>query len=236
MVHHHSALKQNQLEKTIEYRFKNRSLLEEALTHSSFIKKSEKEKKNNQRLEFLGDAVLELIVNDYIFKKFSNFSEGEMTKIKSVIVSTAILKKWGTEISIGDYIRLGKGENLTGGRKKSSIIAGCFEALLGAFYLDGGLRKAKKFILKFLKDEINRLVKDGNIRNYKSFLQEISQKKYKCLPKYELIKENGPDHKKLFCINVKINNKKYGTGSGENKKEAEQEAAKNTLKKLKIIE
>jgi len=223
-------------EEIIEYRFKKRLLLEEALTHSSYIKKSEKELKNNQRMEFLGDSVLELIVNDFIYKKFSGFSEGEMTKIKSVIVSTETLKKWANSIDIGRFMLLGKGENLTGGRNKPSILAGCFEALLGAIYLDGGLKNARKFIFHFLQDEIRKVVKNGFIRNYKSFLQELSQKDYKCLPIYELIRENGPDHKKIFCVNVKIKEKKYGTGFGENKKEAEQEAAKATLKKLKMIE
>ena len=226
----------NDLEELIGYRFKNHSLLEEALIHSSYTKKNEKEKKNNQRMEFLGDSVLGLIVNEYIYRHFSSFSEGEMTKIKSVIVSTATLSKWADSISIGKYIKLGKGESITGGREKPSILAGSFEALLGAIYLDGGLKKAKKMIVHLIKEEIFKIVKEGYIRNYKSLLQEISQKKYKCLPNYQLIKENGPDHNKLFCVNVKIKNKSYGTGFGENKKEAEQEAAKVTLKKLKMIE
>jgi len=225
----------SKLEKAIDYEFKDLSLFKEALTHSSYCKKSKKEAKNNQRMEFLGDSVLELIVNEYIYRKFSTFSEGEMTKIKSVIVSTQTLTKWANNIFLGKFIILGKGEDLTGGRNKSSILAGCFEALLGAIYLDGGTRKAKIFVLQFLKEEILRVIEKDFIRNYKSLLQEISQKEYKCLPDYELIKENGPDHKKLFCVNVKIKEKTYGTGFGDNKKEAEQNAAKDTLKKIKMI-
>ena len=224
------------LEKSIDYKFKDLLLLKEALTHSSYCKKTKIEVRNNQRMEFLGDSVLELIVNEYIYRKLPTFSEGKMTKVKSVIVSKPILAKWANSIFLGKYIILGKGEDLTGGREKSSILAGCFEALLGAIYLDGGMRKSKKYILRFLKEELLRVIEKDFIRNYKSLLQEISQKEYKCLPKYELIKENGPDHKKMFCVNVKIKEKIYGTGFGDNKKEAEQNAAKDTLKKLKMIE
>jgi ribonuclease-3 len=225
----------SKLEEEINYKFKDLSLLKEALTHSSYRKKGKKEVKNNQRMEFLGDSVLELIVNEYIYHKFSTFSEGEMTKMKSFVVSKPTLTEWANSIFLGDYIILGKGEDLTGGRKKSSIHADCFEALLGAIYLDGGTRKAKKFILQFLKKELLKVIEKDFIRNYKSLLQEISQKEYKCLPDYKLIREKGPDHKKMFCINVTIKEKMYGTGFGDNKKEAEQNAAKDTLKKLKMI-
>jgi len=226
----------NQIEKIVKYKFKKISLLNEALTHSSFSKTDKKEQKNNQRMEFLGDSVLELIVNDYIYRKYPDFSEGEMTKIKSFIVSKPILKKWADEIDLGNYIILGKGEDVTGGRKKSSILAGCFEALLGAIYLDGGYRSARQYVLRFLINELSEVIKEDFVKNYKSLLQEIAQKKYKCLPDYELIKENGPDHKKYFSVHVKIKEKVYGSGFGDNKKEAEQNAAQDTLKKLNIIE
>ncbi|MEA1939514.1 MAG: ribonuclease III [Candidatus Caldatribacteriota bacterium] len=224
-----------ELEENINYKFKNLELFKLALTHSSYSKRNKNKISNNQRLEFLGDSVLELIVNEYLYHQLSLFSEGEMTKIKSLIVSKKILTKWANSIFLGKYIILGRGEDHTGGRKKASILSGNFEALLGAIYLDGGFKKAKIFILSFLKDEMNEVTKVKYVENYKSLLQEMSQKKYKCLPKYEVIKEKGPDHKKYYCITVKLKQKKYGSGFGENKKEAEKNAAKDALEKLKII-
>ena len=226
----------NNLEKKLNYKFKNRTLLKEALTHPSFQKKSLIRKTtNNQRLEFLGDSVLDIIVTEYLYRKLSSFSEGKLTKIRSVMVSKDILAKWANHLSLGKYIILGKGEDSTGGRKKLSILADCFEALLGAIYLDSGLQKAKKIISSFIKEEMELIIKGKHGDDYKTLLQEISQKKMKCLPKYFLIKEKGPDHKKTFCIKVKLKEKTYGTGSGENKKEAEQDAAREALKKLKVI-
>jgi ribonuclease-3 len=226
----------NNLEKKLDYKFKNKTLLKEALTHPSFQKKSLKEKTaNNQRLEFLGDSVLDLIVTEHLYLKLASFSEGKLTKIRSVMVSKDILAKWANRLSLGKYIILGKGEDSTGGRKKLSILADCFEALLGAIYLDSGLQKAKKIILSFIKEEMELIIKGKHRDDYKTLLQEISQKKMKCLPKYFLIKEKGPDHKKIFCIEVKLKEKTHGTGTGENKKEAEQDAAREALKKLKVI-
>ena len=229
-------LMSNNLEKKLDYKFKNRTLLKEALTHPSFQKKSLKDKKaNNQRLEFLGDSVLNLIVTEYLYRKLTSFSEGKLTKIKSVMVSKDILAKWAGYLSLGKYIILGKGEDSTGGRKKLSILADCFEALLGAIYIDSGLQKAKKIISLFIKKETELIIKGKHGEDYKTLLQEISQKKMKCLPEYCLIKEKGPDHKKIFSIEVRLKKIVYGTGTGENKKEAEQEAAQDALKKLKVI-
>lgn len=226
----------NNLEKKLDYKFKNRILLKESLTHPSFQKRSLKDKKtNNQRLEFLGDSVLDLVVTGYLYRSFPSFSEGNLTKIKSVIVSKDILAKWANNLSLGKYIILGKGEDSTGGRKKLSILADCFEALLGAIYLDGGLQRAKKIISLFIKKETELIIKGKQGEDYKTLLQEISQKKIKCLPEYFLIKEKGPDHKKIFCIEVRLKKIAYGSGIGENKKEAEQEAAQDALKKLKVI-
>jgi len=224
------------LEKILDYKFKNKILLKEALTHPSFQKKSLKDKKaNNQRLEFLGDSVLNLVVTEYLYRKLPSFSEGKLTKIKSVIVSKDILAKWANQLSLGKYIILGKGEDSTGGRKKLSILADCFEALLGAIYLDTGLQKTKKIISLFIKKETELIIKGKHGEDYKTLLQEISQKKMKCLPEYCLIKEKGPDHKKIFSIEVRLKKIVYGTGTGENKKEAEQEAAQDALKKLEVI-
>ena len=226
----------NNLERKLDYKFKNETLLKEALTHPSFQKKSLKDKStNNQRLEFLGDSVLNLIVTEQLYRRLASFSEGKLTKVKSVMVSKDILAKWAGHLSLGKYIILGKGEDSTGGRKKLSILADCFEALLGAIYLDSGLQKAKKIISPFIKKETELILKGKHGEDYKTLLQEISQKKMKCLPKYYLIKEKGPDHKKIFCIEARLNKITYGTGTGENKKEAEQDAAHDALKKLKVI-
>lgn len=226
----------NNLEKKLDYQFKNKLLLKEALTHPSFQKKSLKDRiTNNQRLEFLGDSVLNLIATEHLYRKLASFSEGELTKIKSVMVSKDILAKWADRLSLGKYIILGKGEDSTGGRKKLSILADCFEALLGAIYLDSGLQKAKNIISSFIKEETELIMKGKYGEDYKTLLQEISQKKMKCLPEYYLIKEKGPDHKKIFCIEVRLKEITYGTGTGENKKEAEQDAAQVALKKLKVI-
>ena len=226
----------NKLEKIIDYKFKNKTLLKEALTHPSFQKNSLKEKtNNNQRLEFLGDSVLNLIVSEYLYRKLASFSEGKLTKIKSVIVSKVTLAKWANHLSLGKNIFMGKGEDLTGGRKKLSILADCFEALLGAIYLDSSLEKAKETISQFIEAETEIIKRGKHPDDYKTLLQEISQKKMKCLPKYLLIKEKGPDHKKTFCIEVKLEEITYGTGIGDNKKEAEQNAAQDALKKIKLI-
>ena len=224
------------LENKLDYKFKNKDLLKEALTHSSFQKRSLKDNTaNNQRLEFLGDSVLDLIVTECLYCKLTSFSEGKLSKVKSVIVSKDILAKWANHLSLGKYILLGKGEDLTGGRKKLSILADCFEALLGAIYLDSGLIKTKKIISSFVKEEIILIIKGKYEEDFKTLLQEMSQKKMKCLPEYCLIKEKGPDHKKIFSIEVKLKKITYGTGTGENKKVAEQDAAKNALIKLKVI-
>ena len=230
------SCKLTNLEDNLAYKFKNLSFLQEALTHPSFCTKDGKnEMITNQRLEFLGDSVLELIASEHLYQKFPTFTEGELTKIKSSIVNKFILAKWANSISLGEYIVLGKGEDLTGGRNKLSILSDCFEALLGAIYLDSGLKETKRFILPYIKNEIEIISKHNYIEDYKTLLQEISQKKMKCLPEYDLIQEKGPDHKKFFYVEVKLKGVSYGTGTGDNKKEAEQKAASNALKKLKII-
>jgi len=225
-----------ELESKLNYKFKKKELLKEALTHSSFYNNKKREINNFQRLEFLGDAVLELTVSEYIYHRFLSLPEGELTKIKSVIVSQRTLAKWANQISLGKFVVLGKGEDSTGGRNKFSVLSDCFEALLGAIYLDGGLKKISKIISPFIEEELKLITQSGYIEDYKTLLQEISQKEMKCLPQYSLIKEKGPDHKKIFCIEVKLKEITYGTGLGESKKEAEQSAAQDALKKLKIIQ
>lgn len=209
--------------------------MEKALTHTSyFIKKSNIN--HFQRLEFLGDSVLNLTVSDFLYNKFPFFSEGKLSKLKSTIISQKFLAHLAKHIMLEKYIVLGKSVDLVRGRGKFSILADCMESCLGAIYLDGGLKPCKKIILKLINSEnINFLIDDSIIKNYKSFLQEITQKKYDCLPLYKLSQEKGLDHQKKFYVNVIIKNNVYGKGIGKNKKEAEQNAAYSALKKLKVI-
>jgi len=215
-----------ELEKLIEIKFNNKNLLLHALTHKSY---GIENKLNiwNERLEFLGDSVLSFIIVDYLYNKYKNLDEGVLSKIKSRLVSQKTLTVLAKKINLGKFILLSVGEEQTGGRDKGTILADTFEALLGAIYLDKGISVAKQFLIKLLPLKEVRMDID-----YKSKLQEIVQKKYKTLPEYNVISETGPEHNKIFKIEVEIMKKVYGRGIGKNKKEAEQQAAKNTLEKL----
>jgi ribonuclease-3 len=228
-------IKLTALETKIEYKFKNTELLERALTHTSYFK--QKSAINHfQRLEFLGDSVLSLIVSDFLYKKFPFFSEGRLSKLKSTIISQKVLAYFAKRLKLEKYIVLGKSVDLAKERGKFSILADCMESLLGAIYLDGGLKNCKRIVINLINNEnIDILIDDSIIKNYKSFLQEITQKKLNCLPNYKISQEIGLDHQKKFFVNVIIKEKYYGQGTGKNKKEAEQNAAYNALKKMKAI-
>lgn len=223
-----------QFEKKLEYTFQNIDLLNEALTHSSYA--NENRKKNiryNERLEFLGDSVLSVIISDYLYNHLTHMSEGELTKARASIVCEPSLAKCSIRLGVGESLSLGKGEEATGGRNRASILADAFEAIIGAIYLDGGLESARKFVLKNLKDIIEDAI-DGKIfHDYKTQLQEIVQGENAEKITYEIIGEEGPDHNKTFHVQVKIGEKIAGKGSGRNKKEAEQNAAKIALKGVK---
>jgi len=224
----------NSLETKLGYNFKDKKLLEKALTHTSYYNKKEKNNVNYfQRLEFLGDSVLNIVISEYLFKKFPFFSEGELSKLKSVFCSQAFLVKFADYLMLKNYIILGKSVNLIGGRGKFSILADCIEACIGALYLDGGLNQCKENIINFIKTEENTLFNNRIITDYKTMLQELTQKNSKTLPKYEIMKEEGLEHQKKFIVEVLVNKKVYGKGIGNNKKEAEQNAAKKALKKIK---
>lgn len=222
------------LEKRIGYTFKKKSLLEEALTHKSFAHEQPKDTKAfNERMEFLGDSVLGLVVSEYLFSTYPEYSESDLSKIKSYIVQEATLAETAKRLNIGAFLRLGKGEELTGGRKKPSLLADALEAILGAIYIDGGLKRAKEVIIKNLKDRINEVVTKDIIFDFKTRFQEITQARYGVLPRYVVHKEEGPEHRKVFEVKVFIRNKLYGSGRGKSKKIAAQKAAKAGLKKLK---
>jgi ribonuclease-3 len=221
------------LENSIAYTFRNKTLLKEALTHKSFS--NEKENKGspfNERLEFLGDAVLTLVISRYLYSAYPEYSESELSKIRAYVVQESSLSDAAKGIDIGTHLRLGKGEDMTGGREKSSLLANAFEALLGAIYLDGGIRKAESFVIRHLKGKINELASGDLQYDFKTRLQEVSQARFGVLPRYITEHEEGPEHRKTFEVKVFIKNVYYGSGTGGSKKAAAQRAAQAGLKKL----
>lgn len=221
----------DKLEQTIEYSFLNKSLLHNALRHSSYTNENKMSYfENNERLEFLGDAVLQIVSSEFIYKKYPKIPEGEMTNLRSGLVCETSLAISARQINLGDYIYLSKGEKQGGGNDRDSILSDAFEATIGAIYLDGGMKNAKAFIERFLLSEVdNRKMIHGS----KNYLQEIVQKKY-TIDKliYKLIDENGPDHDKVYTVQCIIDGKKYGVGVGKTKKKAEQNAAYETIMML----
>ncbi len=212
------------LEEVIGYRFRDGVLLEEALTHKSHATECGGVR-HNERLEFLGDSVLGLVVSYYLFLKNPSEDEGFLSKTKSAIVSRANLARWAGELKLGPHIRLGAGEHLSGGAKRQSILANALEAVLGAVYLDGGLGPVEKIVIPWLESQGPESLDS----DYKSALQEEIQKLHKRPPDYELVSEAGPEHAKLFTVRVYLGKKTLGLGSGNNKKEAQQAAARNAL-------
>lgn len=217
-----------ELEKKINYRFKNEKLLFRALSHSSFANECKQAEGSNERLEFLGDAVLSIVVSDCIFKDYTHLPEGELTKIRASLVCEKSLCVFAREIDLGSYIMLGKGEKLTGGSDRPSILADAFEALIAAIYLDGGMEEAQRFVLSFVSRELNEQ-HVGNFDDYKTKLQEIIQKNPEELLEYVLVGESGPDHDKRFEVEVRLNSNVIGRGVARTKKQAEQLGAKEAL-------
>ncbi len=219
----------HEFENIIGYKFKNINLLYESLSHSSFANESKGTLKSNERLEFLGDSVLSIVVSEYLFSNFSDLPEGELTKTRSTLVCEKSLHGFGNTISLGDYIMLGKGEEATGGHQRPSIIADAFEAVIAAIYLDGGYEAAKKHIMRFMPKDVRAAVKKA-YDDYKTILQEIVQKNPEEAVEYHLVGESGPDHHKSFTIQVMLNSNVIGEGTAGSKKQAEQLAAKEALK------
>ena len=224
----------NKLEKIINYKFKQNDILLQALTHSSYAYETQqKDVTDNEVLEFLGDSVLGLIIADYLCSTYPSLSEGELSKLKSAAASTSALSQFAKKIKIDKNILLGKGEEKSGGRKKRTILAGAFEALVAAIYLDGGLEEVRYFLSRFLKPFFKEIkVKKFLVDNYKSALQEHLQKENLSTPIYKIITEKGPDHKKSFVIEVFSENKSLAKAKGYSKKNAEQRAAQKALKNL----
>ena len=219
-----------ELQKEIGYKFKNIELLQSALMHSSYTNEKRLPKyKCNERLEYLGDAVLELVSSEFLFHTNSTMPEGEMTKLRASMVCEPSLALCARNIHLGEYLLLGKGEESTGGRLRDSVTSDALEALIGAIYLDGGFANAKEFIMRFV---LNDLENKKLFYDSKTILQELVQGHFTEALSYHLVKEEGPDHNKTFVVEVHIGNTTYGEGSGRTKKAAEQESAYHAILKL----
>jgi ribonuclease-3 len=213
---------------TIRHRFKNPSLLETALTHSSYANEQSQDMPNNERQEFLGDAVLSIIVSDYIFRH-RKVPEGELSKIRASLVCEPALAENANAIRLGEHLRLGRGEEKNGGRTRASILADAFEALIAAVYLAGGMDAARDFVLPFIVDAVEHIT-GNDLNDYKTRLQEIVQQNPEEHVGYVLVGESGPEHDKRFEVEVRLNSNVIGRGSGRSKKAAEQQAAREALR------
>ena len=216
------------LQKSLGYQFKDEKLITEALTHRSYSKEF-----NNERLEYLGDAVLDLIVGEYLYKLLPNAEEGLLSKLRAAMVNEESFNKLARRLELGKYLFLSPAEENNGGREKPSILSSAFEALIGALYLEAGFEKAKEVALKLLKEEYPEVSPEKLLKDYKTTLQEITQAHFGVVPEYRLLSTSGPDHKKEFEIGVFINDKEYARAKGRSKKAAQQEGAKITIDKLK---
>ena len=218
------------LERLLKYQFKDPALARVAMTHRSYLHASPgRTGDSNERMEFLGDSVVGLAVNEFLYNKFPKLREGELTKMKSLLVSRVILSRAANVMGLGNFVLLSEAENESGGRNRASILADTLEGIIGAVYLDGGLEPARKLTERLLLREVHEILSDANLANYKSMLQEYVQGEFKTHPQYRISSENGPDHQKLFAVEVVVNGRTLGRGHGSNKKEAEQEAARDAL-------
>lgn len=223
----------NELEQKLQYTFRDKTLLENALRHSSFANESrDRSVTSNERLEFLGDSVLGFVTAKYLYKHFPQLPEGRMTKLRAELVCENALHKVAKELELGKHIRLGKGEELSGGRTRPSILADAVEATIAAMFLDGGMEVAEKFILSRVLSDLDRGLPVSNSDN-KTCLQELIQQKSGQSLSYQVTGESGPDHCKQFTVSVSLNGEVVGSGVGRTKKEAEQAAAGDALGKLK---
>jgi len=223
----------NDIQKNIGITFKNPQLLEIALTHRSYLNEHQGAKiENNERLEYLGDAVLELIISDYIFRKYPGKAEGELTSIRSAVVRTESLAEESRKLGVGENLQMSKGEKDSGGENKDYLLANAYEAVLGAIYLDSGMEECVNFVNRTLVPKIDRIVENNLFIDPKTQAQEIIQSRYKTTPTYVIVKEEGPDHDKKFTVALLINNKEKAQGQGTSKQKAEESAALAAIEKI----
>lgn len=221
-------------EKSLGFEFRDKKLLAVALTHRSFaFEASLKSSQINEKLEFLGDTVLNLIITDFIFRRFPKFAEGDLARLRANLVNTDVLASLAQKLNLGQHVFLGRGAELTGGRERKSILADCLEAVIGAMYVDRGLDPVRYFILKKFKRIIIQEAQAEELADFKTLLQEYTSQKLGVMPEYRISKEVGPVHEKIFFADVLISKKVYGKGKGSSKKRAEQEAARKALQRLK---
>jgi ribonuclease-3 len=214
-------------------RFRDIRLLNQALMHRSYSYEADLDRhESNERMEFLGDSVLGLLVNEHLYARYTKREEGRLTKIKSLLVSEPVLSKKADELALGDYILLSDNERQSGGGSRVSIIADAFEAVIGAVYLDSGLATARKFVERHLLSEIDELLEVDEYKNYKSMIQEHAQRKLGARPRYRVVSAKGPEHERVFFVELRLGGRTVGRGEGKNKKEAEQAAARSALAKL----
>ena len=206
-------------------KFKDLDLLNLAFCHRSFANEHGGGVGNNERLEFFGDSVLGVIVAEYLYESLPDRAEGDLAKIKSFVVSEATLSEIARELRVDNFILIGRGEEFSGGRSKKALLADALEAVIGAYFMDSGLRETRRFVLRFLVPEISKVLEDRHEKDYKTLLQEYAQKKFKSYPKYLVSKRTGPDHDRVFWMEVEVAGRSYGPGKGPNKKQAEQVAA-----------
>lgn len=224
----------DEFQRRLEYRFRQQRLLIEALTHKSYLNEvGGAEETDNERLEFLGDAVLDLVVSEYLVQAFPEAAEGELSKLRSRLVSEKTLSRVAQRIGLGDLLRLGRGETKTQGHSKPSILADALEAVFAAVYLDGGPEAAARCVKAVFSEELASCDRTLTRGDYKTDLQEFCQRKFEMLPHYRTIRETGPDHEKMFEVEILIRGERYGVGAGKSKKEAEQMAAKQALEKVR---
>ena len=217
------------LENNLGYTFKNKKLLQNALVHSSYANEMRGSVSSNERLEFLGDSVLSIIVSSYIYENFKRMPEGELTRLRSSLVCEKSLCEFSRQLNLGSYLFLGKGERKNGGADRDSILADAFEAVLAAIFLDGGMEPAKSLVMRFVSRELANYDVKADFKDYKTLLQEIIQRNPEESVNYCLIDESGPDHNKSFTVEVKLNSNTIGSGTGKSKKDAEEMAAKQAL-------
>ncbi|KPL61161.1 ribonuclease III [Rossellomorea vietnamensis] len=230
---HKNDLKFKTFQNQMGIQFKDEKLLKQAFTHSSYVNEHRRKPyEDNERLEFLGDAVLELTVSQFLFKKYPMMSEGELTKLRAAIVCEPSLVKFSIELNFGELILLGKGEEMTGGRERPALLADVFEAFIGAVYLDQGLETVISILEKVVYPKIN-VGAFSHVMDYKSQLQELVQRGSAGMIEYSILEESGPAHNRQFISRVSLNDEELGVGNGRSKKEAEQKAAQKALEKLK---
>ncbi len=220
----------------IGVRFQDVGLIQQALTHRSYLGANGSDlSTSNERMEFLGDSVLELVVNEYLYGHFPEHQEGDLTKMKSLLVSRNILSDQARDMELGQFLLLSEAESDSGGRQRPSILADAFEAVIGAIYLDQGMDAARRFLEPRLLVDAPGILSDKKFTNYKSVLQEYVQAEFKTYPRYRVASQSGPDHRKIFTVDVSVRGKKLGEGRGSNKKRAEQSAARDALESLKLL-